>query len=387
MKKKLLITASTFPRWKDDTEPRFILDFAKALLPYYNVTVMAPAAPGCVLSEIMEGVQVIRYHYFPIRCFENVCYPGAILSRIRENKIRLLLIPFLFISQYINLRRLSSEFDLIHAHWMIPQGIVCSFISKPYILTGHGGDVTTLNHGIIRRLKLRSLRKAEYITVVSNLLEGMIQKLFPNTKTSVLSMGYDSKSFGRQYRVEQYFCQGKKKIVLFVGRLVEVKGVTYLIEAMQFVDAKLVIVGSGPLEEELKNQAQRLKLDISFLGAKTHAELKSIYASADIFAAPSVKAQDGAREGFGLVLLEAMASGLPVVTTRSGGGVEIIKDSINGLLSDEKVVWQLADNINTLLDDTNLYEKLSGNAVLTANQYDYSLIAEKYKVLYDTILY
>ena len=83
-KSKLLVTASTFPRWLGDTEPRFILDLCKVLNNYFEVTVLAPSCPGAKDMEIVEGVNVIRYHYFPIHKWETLCYPGAIVPRIKE---------------------------------------------------------------------------------------------------------------------------------------------------------------------------------------------------------------------------------------------------------------------------------------------------------------
>jgi len=127
MKKKLLVTGSTFPRWEGDTEPRFVLDLSEALTEYYDVTVLVPAAPVAADQEIMNGVKVIRYHYFPIHKWEMLCYPGAIVPRIREKKIRALLVPFLCISLYWHLFRMLKDYDMVHAHWLIPQGIVQSF--------------------------------------------------------------------------------------------------------------------------------------------------------------------------------------------------------------------------------------------------------------------
>ena len=95
-KPRLLVTASTFPRWKGDTEPRFVLDLCKKLTAYFDVTVLVPAAPGAARKEMLEGVSVIRYHYFPVHKWETLCYPGAIVPRIREKKVRVLLVPFLF---------------------------------------------------------------------------------------------------------------------------------------------------------------------------------------------------------------------------------------------------------------------------------------------------
>lgn len=385
-KKKLLVTASTFPRWEGDTEPRFVLDLASHMTDEFDVTALVPAAPGAKAKEVLDGVNVIRYHYFPIHRWETLCYPGAIVPRIKEKKIRVLLVPFLFLSLYFHLWKLLPDYDIVHAHWLIPQGIVQSFFKKPYIVTGHGGDVTSLNKGIARKLKIRCLKRAEHVTVVSEHLKHKVQELVPEIDPDVISMGVNVSQFGRRYRVEDYFGQGDKKIVLFVGRLAEKKGVTYLLNAMEQIDAILIIVGDGPLREELKIQGKGMNdrvgwEKIKLLGAKTHEELKAIYASADVFVCPSITAQDGDVEGFGLVMLEAMASGLPVVASNSGGIAQLIKDGINGLLCEEKSVWQLVDNICSLLNDGVLYQKIVENGKRTIEEYDYCIIAKKYNIM------
>lgn len=385
-KKKLLVTASTFPRWKGDTEPRFILDISKELNQYFDVTVLVPMCPNAKKCEILEGVKVIRYHYFPIHKWETLCYPGAIVPRIKEKKIRVVLVPFLFISLYIKLLFIIRDYDIVHAHWLIPQGIVQSFFKKPYIVTGHGGDVTSLNKGTIRILKKRCLKKASYVTVVSEALKSEVMHICNVENLEILSMGCHVKNFSTEYRQDNYFGQGEKKVVLFVGRLAEKKGVKYLIEAMNNVDAKLVVVGNGPLRKELEEQAHRLDLDILFMGSKSHDELKTIYASADIFCAPSVVAKDGDKEGLGLVLLEAMASGIPVVASESGGIIEIISNEENGLLVKEKDVEGIAKSINRLLKDESLAKKLVCNAFKTAEFYSYERIGKMYKQIINIIL-
>ena len=251
-KKKLLVTASTFPRWEGDTEPRFVLDLSSHMTDEFDVTVLVPAAPGAKKREVLDGVKVIRYHYFPVHRWETLCYPGAIVPRIKEKKIRALLVPFLFLSLYFHLWKLLPDYDIVHAHWLIPQGIVQSFFKKPYIVTGHGGDVASLNAGIIRKLKIRCLKKARCITAVSEDLKNKILELFPGINVSVISMGVDVSRFGKRYYVPDYFGQGNKKVILFVGRLAEKKGVTYLIRAMEQIDAMLVVVGDGPLRGGLK---------------------------------------------------------------------------------------------------------------------------------------
>ncbi len=385
-KKKLLVTASTFPRYAGDTEPRFILDLAVELQKYFQVTVLVPAAPGAKDTEVLEGIRVERYHYFPIHRLETLCYPGAIVPRIREKKARALLVPFLFAGLYTALRKRRTEYDFVHAHWIIPQGIVQSFFSMPYLLTGHGGDVTSLNRGPVKYLKKRAIRRAKHFTVVSEALKEEALRLFAEqereriaAKTAVQPMGCQTGRFGVTYRKNNYWNQGEEKVVLFVGRLAEKKGVAYLLEAMQWVDAKLVIAGDGPLREELQRRAEQLpRGKVLFMGAKSHEELPEIYASADVFAAPSVTARDKDKEGFGLVILEAMASGLPVAAFASGGIREIIRHEENGLLARERDSAGLACQINRLLNDGELRSRILRNMEATVHLYDYERVGRRY---------
>ena len=165
---------------------------------------------------------------------------------------------------------------------------------------------------------------------------------------------------------------------MFVGRLAEVKGVTYLIEAMKQVDAMLVIVGDGPLREQLEEQAKLLGDKVQFLGAKTHDQLAEIYASADVFAAPSVRAKDGGVEGFGLVFLEAMASGLPIVASRSGGIPDLIHNGENGLLVEPGNVEELAGAIERVLENRDMRAELVTSGNKTVEFYDYRTVGFQY---------
>lgn len=385
-KKKLLITASTFPRWENDTEPRFILDLARNMTDEFDVTVLAPAAIGAKATEVLEGVNVIRYHYFPVRKLETLCYPGAIVPRIKEKKTRAFLVPFLFLALMNTLRKIHKDYDIIHAHWLIPQGIVQSSFKTPYIVTGHGTDVTSLNNPIIKSLKQKTFKKASAVTVVSDYLKGRAEELTDRRDIKVIPMGCDTTKFSPDYRQAGYWGDDKKT-VLFVGRLVSIKGVEYLIEAMKGIDARLVIVGEGPLKEELEAKAKEAAIDCVFMGGKSHEELKTIYASADVFAAPSITMPNGAQEGLGLVALEAMSSGVPVIGSRSGGIKEVIKDGENGLLVDEKNAAQLRKAIKDIINSDSLARRLKHKALIDVKEFDYSNTAKRYKECIREILH
>lgn len=385
-KQKVLMTASTFPRYEGDTEPRFVLDLAKALSKEYEVTVLAPSFPGAKLHETMEGVRVERYRYFPINRLETLCYPGAVAARIKEKKVRAFLVPFLILGLWRYLVVHRQEYDLVHAHWVIPQGIVQSWFKKPYVLTGHGGDIMSMNKGFLKSMKNKAFEKAGQVVVVSKQLSEKVREIAPTVEAKIISMGCDTTMFSPEFRKENYFNQQEQKVVLFVGRLEEVKGVEYLIDAMQYTDAKLVIVGTGTLENDLKKRSEKYGDRIAFLGAKTHEELKEIYPSADAFVMSSVTTQKGAKEGFGLVMLEAMASGLPVVAFASGGIPQLVTHDVNGLLCEEKDVETLAVNINKVLNDRELRSRLVENGNKTVKEYDYKEIAKRYAEIYQNQL-
>lgn len=382
--KKILVTASTFPRSMDDTEPRFIYDLCKEYKKYYDVTVLVPGAPGALKYEEMEGIHVIRYDYFPIKKLQTLCYPGAIVPRIKEKKIRGLLVPFLFISMYYNIRKIIKEFDFVHSNWIIPQGIIQGFFNKPYVLSGLGGDVTSLNKGIVKKLKAKAINNASYITVVSEDLKKELKEVYGEENVEVIPMGCSLDKFNPNNRIENLFDQGDKKTILFVGRLAEKKGAKYLIEAMNEIDAKLIIVGDGPERESLETQSKKINADIEFVGPKNKDELSKMYASCDVFCAPSIIAKDGDKDGLPVAIVEAMASGAVVVASDVGGISEIINNE-NGFLVKEKDVQGLKRKINKLLSDDLLRNTMSQKARTTAERYDFVKIGERYKDIFDSL--
>lgn len=251
------------------------------------------------------------------------------------------------------------------------------------MLTGHGGDVLELNSGIFFALKRRALKKARRITVVSSRLKEKLETLYHIEDITIQSMGCDTSKFSPQKRVENYFNQNEKKVILFVGRFVKIKGIEYLIKAMDGIEAKLIIVGKGPLEEALKEKAAPYGEKIMFMEAQNHNELSVIYSSSDIFVIPSITLPGGVTEGTPTVLIEAMASGIPVIGTRTGGIPEIIEDGINGYLVEERDVALISNRIIDLINDDAKRERLSKQAQLTAEKYDYKVIGRRYKELID----
>ena len=397
--KKLLFTTSTLPRSASDPEPRFVLDLAHALSDRYNVTILAPADSNAQLLERDGPVTIQRYRYAPFRFMERLAYPGAIMPRLQKWPWLWLTVPMLFSGLYLALHRLlQRQFDLVHCHWMIPQGLVQALGFSggnvpPFIATGHGGDLTTF-HGALGRLLFRPVfDRAAKVTLVSESLRTAVGMTL--TDASIIPMGVDVKKFGPHLAVSGYFSRWCRElpVLLFVGRLVEKKGLRVLLQAMaepivQLTGAHLVIVGDGPLKQELKDYRNILNLrkKVHFVPPVVHAELASMYASADVLCVPSIVAANGDTEGMPTVILESSASGTPCVATSVGGIPDFITDGLNGLVVSPGDVASLAGAIARLLNSSTLRKRLGRAAEQSVVAYDWSQIAKRFDKLYKSVL-
>jgi len=265
-------------------------------------------------------------------------------------------------------------------------------------LTGHGGDITSLNNFPFKQLKCRAIRRSCGFTMVAKHQKDFIDKNYKIGKNSenfaVIPMGCDTKKFNSSLYPNNFFKRMgiNSLIVLFVGRLAEKKGISYLIEALKDdcldnIDYKLIIVGEGPLLMQLKEIAKRFNVEgkIIFLGEKSHDELPEIYASADVFCAPSITASDGDKEGFSLVLIEAASSGLPVIVTRRGEDESVI-NNVTGIAVEEKRSDEITRAIYELLSSDQLRIEYGKNGIEHAKQFDWKIIGGKYSSFINDLL-
>jgi len=395
---RVLVMASTFPRWENDPEPAFVFELSRRLGAAFDVTVLAPRSPGSKDQETMAGLRVIRFPYF-FQQWENLAtHSGGILSRLRSNPFNYLLVPFFLLGQLVALINLlrRERFDLIHAHWLIPQGLIAAIgliLARqriPMLCTSHGGDLFALRGAIFQRLKRWVIDRSQALTVVSRAMQDIVIAMGVDPdKVQVISMGVDLKHrFTPDPTVER-----NANEILFVGRLVEKKGVQSLLEAMPIVLAKnptihVTVAGAGPQERELRELAQRLNISnhVDFLGIVTQSKLPALYRRATLAVFPFMVARSGDQEGFGLVQVEAMGCGCPVIA----GDLPAIHDSIaneeSGLLFPPGNSAALADTILGALNDPELCISLAQEArKRVVEQFDWEIVAEKYANLYEKL--
>lgn len=278
-------------------------------------------------------------------------------------------LPALFRRKFLRALR-ALEPRLLHAHFAT-DGVaampLASRLQIPLVVSLHGNDVTVRDAHyrsslggrsfLARRRKLG--RRASLILCVSEFIRGKaIEGGYPEHKLRVHYTGTDTKRFSPNTGIK------RKALVLFVGRLVEKKGCEYLVRAMAQVqqavpEAQLVILGDGPLRSVLEQQASQTLRDYHFLGSQTSEQIHHWMNQAKVFCAPSVTAEAGDAEGFGMVFIEAQAMGVPVASFRSGGVPEAVADGETGLLAPEKDWRTLARNIVTLLTDGAAWKSMS----------------------------
>jgi glycosyltransferase involved in cell wall biosynthesis len=183
----------------------------------------------------------------------------------------------------------------------------------------------------------------------------------------------------------------RKQRILYVGRMVEKKGGNILIEAFANIrqnlpNAELVMVGDGPLLEEFKRLTQTLRLPVTFHGSLSSDKVKEQMDQARVLCLPSVTAQNGDAEGFGLVLLEAQACGIPVVTSALGGATEGIQDGITGFAFAEKDIAGLETALIRVLSDDTLAAALAREArAYVVSKFDIGRCTAALEDLYDRI--
>jgi glycosyltransferase involved in cell wall biosynthesis len=264
------------------------------------------------------------------------------------------------------MRKILEKFDVVHCHHAFARlpltGIhAADMINIPSVLTTHTVSLfpdaeylwRPLSYGYPRyRLQISKVKK---IIAVSESAKTFIEYFADENKIRVIPNGVDVNRFSPDNKNEK---GDNRPTILYMGRLVPKKGVPVLIRAMKnivkkYPDALLIVGGKGKMKTFLSSYANTLGLkeNVRFLGYVPDSMLPSLYSSSDVFVLPSTTS-----ESFGITLLEAMASGTPVIGSSVGGIPEVIGDC--GFIVEPGNPKKVSDAVITLLDDENLREKL-----------------------------
>ncbi len=327
---------------------KVVQDIAEGLKDKVDIEVLACQPKGKGTKEIVNGVKIYRATSMGIYFSMPISFSLPLL-----------------------LKKLSKGRDILHFHTPFPLGVASYLLVKPkgkLVVWWHSDIVRQKNiMWLYKPFLLQFLKKADRIIVATaeHIENSLFLKVFKD-KCEIIPFGIDIKQLQLNSNIQQEIAKIREKhgskIVLFVGRLIYYKGVEYLIRAMKNVNGKLLIIGQGPLESRLRAIAAEPQLEgkIAFLGKVEDQKMLAYYHACDIFVLPSIANS----EAFGIVQLEAMACGKPVINTDLPTGVPYV--SLNGETgitvppADSRVLSQA---INILLEDFDLRKKYSENAL------------------------
>ena len=390
-RKRVLVLTSTYPRWEGDTEPAFVHALCERLCERFDIWVLAPHTPGAMTRETFGNIQVVRFRYF-FDWGESLAYQGGIMAKLRSKRLRYLLVPPFLIFQWMAVLRmlLSQRFDVVHAHWLFPQGFVAGIAKcllprfPALVCTSHGTDLNSLQGGLFTRIKRFAIRQSDAFTVVSAAMQLKAQSLDVDLqKTSVIPMGVDARVLFSPDTVPRTSQQ-----LLFVGRLDSQKGLDTVLRAMPgiLVDCphcSLLIVGSGPERLRLQDQVDQLGIagSVTFAGAIPNRELVNYYRRATLLVFPSVGS-----EGLPVVCAEALACECPVIASDFSSVHEIVQHGVNGVVFLAGDSTALAQAIVQLLSDPERRAAMgvAGREYVLAH-FDWSTVVAEFAGIYDRL--
>lgn len=330
------VLTTSYPRWPGDSAGQFVAALNRSLVDAgHQVEVLAAGpAPEPVPAEVAQGVSpqdsgpgmtedpALRVRRVSSSLFYAGGAPDA-LARGGGTWREAARFSMHFSGEFLALQR---RYDGFVSHWLVPCGVLAALAAgnRPHVAVAHSSDVHLLRQwrgqGLVRWLA----RRARLVYTASSLT-------VPGAQGHVVPMGVDCAQFAaspEQRRAARAELGVQRPTILFLGRLVPVKGVDVLLRALAGLpDATLWIAGDGPLRSALQAQARGLGHRVQFLGPIAGAERRRRLLACDVLALPSIVLPDGRTEGAPQVVLEGLAAGSRVVASRVGGVADLLGDA------------------------------------------------------------
>jgi len=357
-------------------------NIAAELARRHEVDVVTTRGRGLQAFEVVDGA---RIHRVPVigRGEESTATLASLLS-----------FPPSSVAKGLKLC-LERHYDVINSHFAVPTGptgvVLSRLLGVPNVLSMHGGDLydpskrlsphrSRLLRGVVRWV----LRNSTCLLAESqDVRQRALRYYGVKRDIAVIPWGLKEPHFEKLSRGKLGLREGDL-VVISVGRLVRRKGLDCLLRALPKIgspDVKLVVVGDGPERERLQELASELRIEtqVSFLGNVTEESKFQYLCASDVFALPSL------HEGFGLVFLEAMHCGLPIVTCDCGGHTDFLTDGRNGFLVPVGDVDAVASAISTLARDGNLRAKMAKNNEEDIERLSVAATAERYEQVFQSV--
>jgi glycosyltransferase involved in cell wall biosynthesis len=394
----VVMVTSSFPRFAGDSVGTFMEPIAKSVAARgHEVHVVAPWHPLVSRPAREAGIQFHFYRYAPFASLNVFGYAAAMRADVRVRTAAFAAAPLALAAGWWAGRRVAHRHraTIMHGHWVIPGGVTAAAAAPdlPLVISLHGSDVY-----VAERLKpagaaaRAALRRAGFVTACSADLasRGIALGADPD-RTRVVPYGVDTGRFHPdplardQQRAELAVAPGGM-LVVSAGRLVSKKGFEYLIDAIaQLPDAVLAIAGEGSLREALHARAAALGLErrVRLLGDRQQSDVARLFSAADVIVTPSIRDDAGNVDGLPNVVMEALASGTPLVTTAAGGIGAVVDNDMTALVVPERDAAGIANAIARLTREPALRRRLGeAGRVLVQRQFGWERTAEQFEFAY-----
>ena len=359
---KVLVIGSVYPRYHEDAEvPWLRTSVAHLKKAGVDIQVLAPAYKGLKSHEI-DGTRVNRFRYAPAGWEILTHEEGAPSKMASRPWLQLLAIPYI-ISGFFKCLKICRKWkpDVIHAHWPFPHAYIALGAAKllriPLVLNFHGAELLLIRKKKwVKPLLKFAIGQAQAVFANSSFTAGKIKAIRNvDVEWSPYGTTLDEREGSGENSIVPHAVDGKFKI-LFVGRHIERKGIRYLIDSAKLLPAdkfEIRIVGVGDLTEKHKQHAAQYP-HVVFTGKLSPEDLTHEYSTANVFVLPAIVDHKGDTEGLGVVLIEAMELGLPIVASNVGGIPDVVVDGESGILVPEKDPEALADAFKRIASDRSL---------------------------------
>lgn len=362
---------------------------------------LAPHAEGLAEGWDDEGVEVVTFRYAPER-HEVLGYGRTLEADEKVRSRAALATPFYLLGLRRGVRRLlrRRRFDLVHAHWIVPNGLVAASAhgDVPLAIGLHGSDVFLAERPGVRRAARWALSRSRLLTGCSPELVDRVRALgFPAERSRVIPYGVDVAKFspdrsrGRAWR-ERLGVPDDALLLLGVGRMATKKGFHILLEALPELlaarpEAHVVLAGGGDLWDRFAEVGKRWPGRLHLPGMVLRDTLPDLYRAADLFVLPAVHDAKGNVDGLPNVILEAMASGLPVVASGISGIPLAVEDGRTGVLVPEKDPGALVRALLRLLAEPEAARQMGELGRRKAEtELTWDAVAERYREGYRAAL-
>ncbi len=381
-----LVTA--FKRNSNDVITPWMVDLLAKQALKNNVFVLTSGYKKISKKQTFKKIRIIRFNYAPSN-LQKMSHDLTINDFLKRYPLYFFLLPLFFICGAMKLIETINkyEIDIVNIHWPFPLSLMTipiRHLKRVRIVNiWYGAEMKIIGRG---KDKMKGIFKniaeaADKNIAISNHTSNILKRVIGEIDNVIIPYGVTIP------KKQDYI---KKKYILFVGRLVERKGIEYLIRAMKIVKNEYVlkIVGAGPIISKLKRiaQAEQLSSRVEFLGKVSDEKLIDLYKYASVFVLPAIFDSKGDTEGLGMVLVEAMCYNTPVIATGIGGITDIIIDKETGLFIEEKNCYDIAEKINLVLLDNKIRERLTNNAYnYIVNRFSIKSVNEKFQDVYEKI--